>query len=156
VEGALGIDWRETRARAVETLAEIDETIDPDKPARDLRKAQQQLVQIARASATSARILIFDEPTAALTNRESERLFTFIDRFKAGGGPIFYISHRLDEILRLAGRISVLRDGCLVASLDPNATNKDEMVRLMAARKVIATAGPKPQPTGAGALALRT
>lgn len=153
-EGALGIDWRETRARAVETLAEIDETIDPDKPARDLRKAQQQLVQIARASATSARILIFDEPTAALTNRESERLFTFIDRFKAGGGSIFYISHRLDEILRLAGRISVLRDGCLVASLDPNATNKDEMVRLMAGRKVIATAGPKPQPTGAGALAL--
>jgi hypothetical protein len=76
VEGALGIDWRETRARAVETLAEIDETIDPDKPALDLRKAQQQLVQIARASATSARILIFDEPTAALTNRESERLFT--------------------------------------------------------------------------------
>ena len=147
-EGALGIDWRETRARAVETLVEIDETINPDKPARDLRKAQQQLVQIARASATSARILIFDEPTAALTNRESEQLFTFIDRFKAGGGSIFYISPRLDEILRLAGQISVLRDGCLVASLDPNATNKDEMVGLMAGRKVIATAGHKPQPTG--------
>ena len=135
-------------------MVEIDETINPDKPARDLRKAQQQLVQIARASATSARILIFDEPTAALTNRELERLFTFIDRFKAGGGSIFYISHRLDEILRLAGRISVLRDGCLVASLDPNATNKDEMVGLMAGRKVIATAGHKPQPTGTGALAL--
>ena len=68
-------------------------------------------MQIARAAATSARILIFDEPTAALTSRETERLFSFIRGFRAAGNSIFYISHRLDEILELSQRITVLRDG---------------------------------------------
>jgi len=154
-EGAFGVDWRETRARAAKSLAEIDDTIDPDRPARDLRKAQQQLVQIARATATSARILIFDEPTAALTDRESERLFSFIDRFKAAGGSILYISHRLDEILRLADEISVLRDGRLVASLDADATDKDEMVHLMAGRETASPTGRPPERAVADAVALK-
>ncbi len=136
--GRLGqIDWRRTRERAIRHLHDIDETIDPGKPAGLLSKAEQQLVQIARAAATSARILIFDEPTAALTSRETERLFAFIRRFRAAGNSIFYISHRLDEILALSQRITVLRDGAHVAELDPALTSKDEMVRHMAGRPVV-------------------
>lgn len=131
-----GIDWKATRASAIENLHKIDETIDPDVPVSTLSKAQQQLVQIARAVATDARILIFDEPTAALTQHESDRLFAFIRHFRDQGGTVFYISHRLEEILALADRISVLRDGALVGELDPAKTDKDEMVRLMAGRDV--------------------
>jgi ABC-type sugar transport system ATPase subunit len=132
----LGIDWTATRAQALNSIKQIDDTIDPDVPVRELRKAQQQLVQIARAVATDARILIFDEPTAALTQREADRLFAFIEKFRNGGGSVFYISHRLDEILALSDRISVLRDGALVDKLDPHQTTKDDMVSAMAGRKV--------------------
>ncbi|WP_159718513.1 sugar ABC transporter ATP-binding protein [Geminicoccus flavidas] len=136
-QGRLGmIDWGRTRAQAAACLAKLDDTIDPDLPVERLSKAQQQLVQIARAVATKARILIFDEPTAALTDREAQRLFRFIRSFRDGGGSVFYTSHRLDEILALADRISVLRDGRLVAELEPRRTSKDEMVQHMAGRPV--------------------
>jgi ribose transport system ATP-binding protein len=128
------IDWRRTETTAARHLHEIDELIGPSAPAGTLSKAQQQLVQIARAVATSASILIFDEPTAALTSRETERLFSFIHRFCAAGKSIFYISHRLDEISDLSQRITVLRDGQHVGELKTVETSKDEMVRLMAGR----------------------
>lgn len=130
------IDWKKTRRNAVAHLMEIDESIDATTKVFRLSKAQQQLVQIARAAATSARILILDEPTATLTSRETEKLFAYIRKFKAGGGSIFYISHRLDEILELSDRISVLRDGTFVGELDPRTTTRDEMVRSMAGRIV--------------------
>lgn len=130
------IDWKRTRAAALDALHQIDESIDPDQKAGKLSKAEQQLVQIARAVFTSAEILIFDEPTAALAARESDRLFSFIRRFREKGGSIFYISHRLDEILALSQRISVLRDGRLVAELPTEGATKDEMVRHMAGRAV--------------------
>nr|WP_321454969.1 sugar ABC transporter ATP-binding protein [uncultured Cohaesibacter sp.] len=130
------INWAKTRELAIASLNKIDETINPDAAVNTLSKAQQQLVQIARAVATNAEILIFDEPTAALTKRESDRLFEFIHQFRADGGSIFYISHRLDEILALSDRISVLRDGQYVGELDPKLTNKDEMVNFMAGREV--------------------
>ncbi|WP_319528827.1 sugar ABC transporter ATP-binding protein [uncultured Cohaesibacter sp.] len=136
VSDVKGINWQKTREKAILSLKQIDETIDPDAAVYTLSKAQQQLVQIARAVATNAEILIFDEPTAALTKRESDRLFEFIHRFRADGGAIFYISHRLDEILALSDRISVLRDGQYVGELDPHKTNKDEMVNFMAGRDV--------------------
>ena len=102
---------------------------------RELSAAAQQLVQITRATATRADILIFDEPTASLTDREARSLFGFISKFRKRGGAIFYISHRLDEILEYGDRISVLRDGAYIIELDPRRTNKDEMVRNMAGRQ---------------------
>ena len=136
--GSLGtIDWKETRAVALRHLHDIDDTIDPDALAGSLSKAEQQLVQIARAAATNARILIFDEPTAALTSRETDKLFQFIRSFRDAGNSIFYISHRLDEVLELSQRITVLRDGANIAELDPRITTKDEMVRQMAGRAVV-------------------
>lgn len=138
------VDWKATRQKAVKCLHEIDDTIDPDAKVDSLNKAQQQLVQIARAVATSARILIFDEPTAALTNRETEKLYSFIRRFRGEGGSVFYISHRLDEILSLSDRITVLQDGKSIGQLDPKATTKEEMINMMAGRKVQGTHQPRP------------
>ena len=133
--GALGIDERATRRVAEEHLAEIDDRIDPRSKVGELSAASQQLVQITRATATRADILIFDEPTASLTDREAKSLFGFISRFRERGGAIFYISHRLDEILEYGDRISVLRDGAYITELDPRRSNKDEMVRHMAGRQ---------------------
>jgi ABC-type sugar transport system ATPase subunit/ABC-type sugar transport system substrate-binding protein len=133
--GALGIDQKATRRYAQEHLAEIDDRIDPRSKVGELSAAAQQLVQITRATATRADILIFDEPTASLTDREAKSLFGFISRFRERGGAIFYISHRLDEILEYGDRISVLRDGAYITELDPRRTNKDEMVRHMAGRQ---------------------
>jgi len=138
------INWAATRRRAAACLGEIDEKIDPAWPIEDLSKAQQQLVQIARAVATRAEILIFDEPTAALTTRETDKLFRFIRGFRDRGGSIFYISHRLDEILNLADRITVLQDGRSIAALDPRTTTKEEMVNTMAGREVHGTHAPHP------------
>jgi ribose transport system ATP-binding protein len=130
------IDWAATNRLAGSEIARLDDSLDPGVLVEDLPKAQQQLVQIARAVATRARILIFDEPTAALTDREAERLFAFLRGFAAEGGSAFYISHRLEEILAIADVISVMRDGRLVATLDPRTTSKAEMVRHMAGQEV--------------------
>jgi ABC-type sugar transport system ATPase subunit len=148
--GMLGVDWRATRRAAREHLAELDETIDPDVPAGSLSTARQQLVQIARATASRADILIFDEPTASLTTRETGHLFAFIDRFRRRGGAVFYVSHRLEEILALADRVSVLRDGTLVVELDPATTTKDEMVRHMAGRPAAPARRPAREAEGQG------
>ncbi len=138
------IDWKQSRQRAEAALHEIDDAIAVDRRVEDLSKAQQQLVQIARAVATSARILIFDEPTAALTNRETVKLFGFIRRFRAGGGSIFYISHRLDEILEFSDRIFVLQDGRGIGQLDPSTTTRQEMINMMAGRVVKGAHEPRP------------
>ena len=124
IGGWLGIDQKATRRVAEEHLAEIDDRIDPKSKVGDLSAAAQQLVQIARATATRADILIFDEPTAALTDREAKSLFGFISRFRERGGASFYISHRLDEILEYGDRISVLRDGAYIRELDPRKTKQ--------------------------------
>lgn len=148
--GKFGIDWRKTLGSAREHLSAIDPTINPLARAGTLSAAHQQLVQIARATATKAEILIFDEPTAALTDREAVRLFAFIRRFRGGGGAIFYISHRLDEVLHLADRISVLRDGRFILELEPSKTNKEEIVRHMAGREDTGTRvlAPEQKPRG--------
>ncbi|KQT57725.1 MULTISPECIES: sugar ABC transporter ATP-binding protein [unclassified Aureimonas] len=137
VTQGLRIDWRRTREEALRHLHAVDDQIDGEARVETLSKAQQQLVQIARAVATNARILIFDEPTAALTTRETDQLYAFIRRFRGGGGSAFYISHRLDEILMLADRITVLRDGAHVGELDPRRATKTDMVSLMAGRDVV-------------------
>lgn len=131
--GATGINWRKTRSEATRHLHEVDNSIDPRAKVSSLSKAQQQLVQIARAAATEARILIFVEPTATLTYREEEVLMTYIERLALEGRSAFYISHRLDEVRRLSHRITVLRDGQHVGEL-PALASREEMVRLMAGR----------------------
>ena len=132
--GRFGVDWDGMRRRSVQRLAELDEDIRPDGLIGKLNAARQQVVQIIRATPDWASIIVFDEPTSSLTMRETTRLFAFIDALRAKGRAIFYISHHLNEVLRLADRISVLRDGELVAQLDAKQTDRDEMIRLMAGR----------------------
>ena len=127
------IDWRQTREQATHHLHQVDNLIDPRAKVSSLSKAQQQLVQIARAAATEARIIIFDEPTATLTYREEEVLLRYIESLALEGRSAFYISHRLEEVRRLSARITVLRDGVHVGELRADAS-RDEMVRLMAGR----------------------
>ena len=131
---AAAIDWRKTRAEGVRHLHAVDHTIDPRARVSELSKAQQQLVQIARAAATEARILIFDEPTATLTYREEEVLLAYIENLAREGRSAFYISHRLEEVRRLSHRITVLRDGVHVGEIAPGEASRDRMVTMMAGR----------------------
>jgi ABC-type sugar transport system ATPase subunit len=102
----------------------------------DLPMAQCQLLEIAKALALDARVIIFDEPTAALLPAEVERLLTLIEALREEGKAILYISHALDEVLRLADRISVLRDGRLVREFDRGQTNREELIQTMVDRPV--------------------
>jgi erythritol transport system ATP-binding protein len=109
--GALGIDHRLQERRAAEFLERLEAGIDPGALVEDLRIGQQQLVEIAKAVAQDARILILDEPTSALSAAEVEVLFRVIADLKARGVAIVYISHRLEELIRIGDFITVLRDG---------------------------------------------
>ena len=94
------------------------------------------MVEIAKAVSQNAKLLIMDEPSAPLTSAEVEAMFAIVDKLKAGGVSIIYISHRLDEIFRLADRITILRDGQYVTTLNTDETNKDELVKHMVGRKL--------------------
>ncbi len=121
---------------AAELLARLGSTTDPNELVGALSIAQQQLVEIARALSLDARILIMDEPTSALTERETARLFETIRSLTARGVAIIYISHRLDEIFAIGDRITVLRDGRHVITQPIMAADRRELVRLMANRDV--------------------
>lgn len=154
--GPFGIDWAQTRAEATRHLHEVDNSIDPHAKVSSLSKAQQQLVQIARAAATEARILIFDEPTATLTYREEEVLLSYIEGLAREGRSAFYISHRLDEVRRLSHRITVLRDGVHVGDLRPAEATREAMVRMMAGRPPkVGAQDARPPRTGAPVLEVR-
>jgi len=121
-------------ARAL--LATIGFDIDPSTPVHTLGVAQQQMVEIAKALSQDARILVMDEPTAALSDRETELLFAMIAQLKAKGVAIVYISHRMAEVFSLGDRITVLRDGKKVAEAMPGQSSPDELIRLMVGRNV--------------------
>lgn len=121
---------------AAELLARLGSTTDPNELVGALSVAQQQLVEIARALSLDARIVIMDEPTSALTDRETARLFETIRSLTARGVAIIYISHRLDEIFAIGDRITVLRDGRHVITQPIMAADRRELVRLMANRDV--------------------
>ena len=111
----LFIDREEMNRRAAEQLHRLGLNLSPNRLVRTLRVAAQQLVEIAKALTRNAKLLILDEPTAALGGEETERLFSQIDQLRKQGVSFIYISHRLEEIARIADRVAVLRDGRLVA-----------------------------------------
>ncbi|MGA2547716.1 MAG: sugar ABC transporter ATP-binding protein [Rectinemataceae bacterium] len=126
--GRFLLDRKAAERLTLEAIARIGEDIDPREKVSDLSTAQKQLVQIARAFAFGAKVLILDEPTASLTIRESDNLFKIVRAHQASGGSIFYISHRLGEIKEIADRISVLRDGVKVAELDAHTASIGDMI----------------------------
>jgi erythritol transport system ATP-binding protein len=128
------IDKRAERARAKELLARLGQDIDPDETVSNLRVGQQQVVEIAKALTHDVRVLIMDEPTSALSNAEVDGLFKVIDDLRAQGVAIVYISHKLDELLRIGDRVTVLRDGRLVGTENARDIDVDWIIEQMVGR----------------------
>ena len=130
------IDWRATEARAEAALKIVGCDFDPTRRVHDLSRTEKSLVAIARALAAEADVLVLDEPTASLPADEVERLFTVLRSLKGRGTGMIYVSHRLDEIFRIADRVAVLRDGRLVGDKPVKDTTPAELVNLIAGREV--------------------
>ena len=130
------LDRRRMESDADQQLARVGLTVSPRTPLQRLAPAQRQLVAIARALSMNARLLVLDEPTSSLGAVEAERLFTLLEDLRASGAGIVYISHRLQEIERLADRAVVLRDGRHAGSLSRNDISHDRLVQLMVGRAV--------------------
>jgi ribose transport system ATP-binding protein len=130
------VDWRRMREEADALLKGLGLTIDVRRAAGELGLAQQQMVELARALADQARVLVMDEPTSALTGVEVEQLFAATARLVARGVAIVYISHRMNEVFRIGHRVTVLRDGRNVATRALADVTPTELVRMMADRDV--------------------
>jgi D-xylose transport system ATP-binding protein len=130
------IQTEDLYSRARRVLDELHLSLEPHVPVGYLGIGQQHLVEIAKALAHEARILVLDEPTAALTDTEAEILFGILERMRARGAGIIYISHKLDEVLRLSNRITVLRDGRTVSTDDTTALDTQRVIARMVGREV--------------------
>jgi rhamnose transport system ATP-binding protein len=124
----------EMRDRTRALLAELHLAISPDAEAEWLSVAHRQLLQVARALAFECRILVLDEPTTSLTDAEADHLFAVLDKLKARGVTLLYVSHRIPEVFRLCDRITVLRDGAYVDTFDRRGVTPDAIVRAMVGR----------------------
>jgi ABC-type sugar transport system ATPase subunit len=130
------IRWEELYRRARQLLEDLRLPIDPHLPIRNLGIGQQQLVEIAKALSHEARILVLDEPTAALTGAEIETLFGILNQLQTRGVGMIYISHKLEEVFRMSSRISVLRDGRTVGTNRASDLNEAQVIRRMVGREV--------------------
>jgi rhamnose transport system ATP-binding protein len=128
------VDHRAVKQAAADLFARLGVDLDPDQPARGLSIADQQLVEIAKALSFDARVLIMDEPTAALTGSEVARLFGVVKTLREQGAAVLFISHRLEEIFALCQRVTTLRDGALIGSEPLEGLTEDDLVRRMVGR----------------------
>jgi ribose transport system ATP-binding protein len=124
------------RARARAIVRELNFDLRPDYKVSQLSRAHQQMVEIAKAFLTEVRLLILDEPTASLTDAEAAKLFGLIAKLKASGVGIIYVSHRMREIKQIADRITVLRDGHKIKTVEAKDVSETELVELMTGRKI--------------------
>lgn len=130
------VDWKRLRARVKDLFDVYGLDLDPSVPVRSLGVGQRQLVEIAKALAADASVLVLDEPTAALSERESEHLLAILRDFRARGLSAIYVSHRLNEVLEIADRVTVLRDGAVVGTRRAADTTRADLVRDMVGRDV--------------------
>ncbi|GHV91356.1 ribose import ATP-binding protein RbsA [Spirochaetia bacterium] len=131
------IDWRAMNRRAAELLSQLDANFDCRAVMGTLSVAQQQIVEIAKALSTNARIIIMDEPTAALSNRESEDLYRITTELKQRGVSIIFISHRFEDMYRIADRVTVLRDGKYIDTWNIDEVDDKRMVTAMVGREIL-------------------
>lgn len=130
--------WGQRRRQAAELLERIGASISPEDRVRQLTMPQQQLVEIASALGAQAKVLILDEPTASLSDREVENLFRVIRQLRAQGVGLVYISHRMEELSEIADVVTVLRDGRHVASKPMRSLTRTDLIRLMVGRELAA------------------
>ncbi len=132
------VDWQARRRRATELLTRIGAHIDPQVDAAELTMPQQQLVEIARSLGSEAKVLILDEPTAALSEEDTQNLFKVLRQLRESGVGIVYISHRLEELPVIADRVTVLRDGHTIETRTMAETTRSELIQLMVGRELSA------------------
>lgn len=130
------LNQKEMERRAAELFKKLKVKIDPSAKVADLTTGYQQIVEIAKAISKDAKILIMDEPSAPLTTSEVEALYKIVDTLKEQGVTIIYVSHRMEEIFRLTDRVSILRDGKYIATVNTKETTKAELIRLMVGREL--------------------
>ncbi|MGJ8656917.1 MAG: sugar ABC transporter ATP-binding protein [Akkermansiaceae bacterium] len=133
------IDHKAMENEAAKIFKQFDIKIDPSALVGSLTIGYQQLVEIAKAISQNAKMLIMDEPSAPLTQTEVEALYVMVEKLKAQGVTIVYISHRMDEIFRLSDRITVIRDGEKIKTMNTKDTNLDDLVTLMVGRELTET-----------------
>lgn len=144
----LAVDYRRARAEVVRLIEELGLNLDPEARIEELPVGVQQRVEILKTLYRQARILVLDEPTAVLTPQEAEDLFRFLRRFVDQGGAAILISHKLEEVMQISQRITVIRDGRVVGTVATAETNTQELARMMVGRPVQLTVEKQPQDPG--------
>ncbi len=142
------VSWRSVQRRARTVLDQMGVDIDPNAPVSSLRIGERQIVEIARALSDDARLLILDEPTAALSQQEVDRLFGWVRRLRSNGACIIYITHRLDEVFELSDRVQVLRNGEVSLVAPTSEVSRRDLVEAMVGRDI----GEVSRPAKSGAL----
>jgi len=130
------INWNELYVRTQKLLNEVDLSVNPEEKVKNLGIGQQQMVEIAKALSKKVKILILDEPTAALTEKEVETLFELLKKLKEKGVTCIYISHKLDEVMQIVDSVTVLRDGCSIGTKKKEDLTKDLIIRMMVGREL--------------------
>ncbi len=133
------VDFKKLNARAEEVLSNFHVKIDPKKPVSELTVAYKQLIEIAKAIALDAKLIIMDEPTAPLTDDEVENLFEIVRRLKERGVAVIYISHRLEELFRISDRVTVMRDGAVITTQNTADMDKSKLIQHMVGRDLSET-----------------
>lgn len=135
------INWPALNRRAARVIADLGFAIRPDAKVNSLSVAHQQVVEIAKALSRNTRVMVFDEPTAVLSVQDAQRLLGIIDTLRQRGVAIIYISHRLDEVMKIADRLTILKDGTSVATVEKKAVTIPELIVLMVGRPLQALFG---------------
>lgn len=130
------VDWKKANNETKKILESLDIFVDPKKIIKELSVAQQEMVAIAKTMHEKANLVVFDEPTALLTNDETKQLFKIIDKLKKENVGIIYISHRMEEIFEVCDMVTVLKDGTWVNSLPVSETNEDDLIAMMVGRNI--------------------
>ncbi|HCR82750.1 sugar ABC transporter ATP-binding protein [Muricomes intestini] len=138
------IQWKKMNEEAAKLLSQLDADFKSTDEMGTLSVAQQQMVEIAKALSTNAQIIILDEPTASLTNSESEKLYRIVDKLRENGVSVIFISHRFEDMYRLASRVTVLRDSKYIGTYDVNEITNTDLIKAMVGRE-ISDLFPKPE-----------
>lgn len=128
------VDFKGMIEESRKYLEMLDVKVDPAKKLKDLRIGEQQLVEIAKAISLNSEIIVMDEPTFAISEKEAEKLFNIIRRLRSEGKGIIYITHRMEEIFKIADRLTVMRDGQYIGTVRAAETTKDEIIKMMVGR----------------------